>query len=147
MGCVDAAASEAAVKSLADASIDTFVVGMPGSELFARVLDRLAVAGNTARETSPRYYATTDTDELTAVLRQIGVKVAITCDITLSEAPEVPELVNVYFDTELVGFDPANGWAWAGEAGLSLRGSACEKLMSGDVLQVQVVSGCPTYVK
>ncbi len=145
--CVDADASEAAVKALADAGIQTYVVGMPGSELYASVLDRMAVAGGTARASEPKYYATTSTTELTAAVKQIGFSVAISCDIKLDEAPPDKSLVNVYFDSTLVPSDAVDGWMWTGADSISIVGPACDQLKSGDVFQVQVAAGCPTQVR
>ncbi len=94
--CVDADASEAAVLDYEKAGIDTFVVGMPGSEAYRSMLNRLAIAGNTARPGNTDYYAVSDTSELDLALRSIGAQVAISCDLPLSEAPADPGLVNVY---------------------------------------------------
>jgi hypothetical protein len=146
LACVDIAPSELAVKALADAGIDTYVIGMAGSELFASVLDRLAIAGNTARDSSPRYYAVRDTSALEGALRQIGVSVSISCAISLLAPPPDQSLVNVYFDTKVLAYG-GEGWQWTGEQSLEIVGAACTHLLSGDVLQVQVVSGCPTVIR
>lgn len=61
--------------------------------------------------------------------------------------PPDKSLVNVYLDTTLVQLDPVDGWSWVDDTTVELAGEACEKLKSGDVLQVQVVAGCPTSVK
>jgi hypothetical protein len=145
--CVDDDASEAAVAELAQAGIDTYVIGMPGSEFYADALDRLAIAGNTARAQPPRYYPTASSAELTSALREIGVKIAVSCSIALDQAPPDSTLVNVYFDTTLVAYDELDGWAWTDPTTIELRGAACAELESGDVLQVQVVSGCPTLIR
>ena len=144
--CVDADDSEAAVAAYEKAGVDTYVVGMPGSEAYRAVLGRLAVAGNTARPGDTPYYAVSDTNELSQALRSIGAQVAISCDLPLSDAPEDPELVNVYFDNEVVpkGDD---GWQYSGDKSILIQGAACTKLSSGDVLNVQVLSGCPTVVR
>ncbi len=145
--CVDADASEAAVAALASAGIPTYVVGIPGSEAYSAVLDRLAIAGETARPSLPKYYAIGDASQLSAVLKQIGAKVAISCDIQLDFEPEDPDLVNVYLDKQLLPSDEIDGWVWTGTQSVQIRGPACDKLMSGDVLTVQVVGGCPTTVR
>jgi hypothetical protein len=145
--CVDDEATESAVTELAQAGIDTYVIGMPGSELYDALLDRLAIAGNTARPTPPLYYPTSSSSELTDALRAIGVEVAISCTIALGQTPPDPTRVNVYFDTTLVAYDPVDGWAWLDASTIELRGQACSTLKSGDVLQVQVVSGCPTVIR
>lgn len=145
--CVDRPASVKAIADLYAAGIPTYVIGMPGSETYTNVLDEMAVNGGTARPTSPKYYPVTDSATLTASLKEIGVKVAISCDVPLDGAPPDPSLVNVYLDSSLVQLDPLDGWVWTTDTSIQLRGAACDKLMSGDVLQVQVVAGCPTSVK
>jgi hypothetical protein len=145
--CVDGPASVDAVATLASSGIKTYVVGMPGSEVYSDVLDQLAEAGQTARPGAPKYYDTTDAEELTDVLRSIGIEVAISCEISIDFSPEDPNLVNVYFDTSLLPFDPENGWSWQGDTEIEIHGQACTDLKSGDILQVQVVAGCPTIVR
>lgn len=145
--CVDADASEAAVAAYEQAGIDTYVVGMPGSEAYSAILGRLAVAGNTARPGATPYYAVSDTNELSQALRSIGAQVAISCDLPLSTAPENPELVNVYFDDQVVPSSETDGWQYTGKKSIQFEGDACTRLSSGDVLNVQVLSGCPTVVR
>lgn len=145
--CVDADASEAAVLDYQKAGIDTFVVGMPGSEAYRSMLNRLASAGNTARPGNAAYYAVSDTNELSLALRSIGAQVAISCDLPLAEAPEDPDLVNVYFDDQVVPKSDEDGWQYTGDDRIQFVGATCDRLSAGDVLNVQVLSGCPTVVR
>lgn len=145
--CVDADPTEAAITALALAGVDTYVIGMPGSEYYSDLLDTFALAGNTPRPTLPHYYPTSNSEDLADALRDIGVKVAVSCTITLDQAPPDANLVNVYLDATLVTYDEVDGWAWIDATTLELRGAACAALQSGDVLQVQVVSGCPTQIR
>ncbi len=145
--CVDSDDTEQAVAAYEAAGVDTYVVGMPGSEEYAALLGRLAVAGNTARAGDTPYYAVADTTQLTDALRSIGAQVAITCDLPLEKAPDDPNLVNVYFDSQLVPKDDKNGWHYTGDASIQFKGDACTQLSSGDVLNVQVLAGCPTVVR
>ena len=124
--CVDADASEAAVADYEKAGVDTFVVGMPGSEAYRSMLNRLAIAGNTARPGNTAYYAVSDTDELSVALRSIGAQVAISCDLPLSETPENPELVNVYFDDQVVPKSDDDGWRYDGENKIQFVGATCD---------------------
>jgi hypothetical protein len=144
--CLDQAATLAALRDLESANIGSFIIGLPGSEQFAAVLDTMAEAGGTARSGLHSYYPITSATELKDTLLGIGVSVAIGCDIELTQPPPDPDLVNVYFDDRVVGSNPDDGWVLDGEAHLSIRGSACKQLKSGDVFQVQVVAGCPTVV-
>jgi hypothetical protein len=145
--CVDADDTEAAVVAYEQAGIDTYVVGMPGSEAYGAILGRLAVAGNTARPGATAYYAVSDTNALSEALRSIGAEVAISCNLPLSTAPEDPELVNVYFDDRVVPSSDVNGWHFTSPNGIRFVGDSCTRLTSGDVLNVQVLSGCPTVLR
>lgn len=145
--CVDADATEAAVKALAAAGFETYVVGMPGTELYASVLDRLAVAGNTPRDGTPRYYAVSDTKALGDALYEIGTGLSIGCDITLDTPPPNRELVNVYFDGTVLPQDAENGWDYGGDTVVTVFGEACENLKAAEVREVKITYGCQTIVR
>lgn len=145
--CVDDDATLAALQSLAQGGVSTYVVGLPGSDVYADVLNAFAQAGQTAREGATRYYAAEDQLALTAALREILGAVAISCDVTLDAPPPDRKLVNVYFDQRLVPQNDAQGWSWVDDRTLRVQGSRCEELKSGEVGQVQVVSGCVTVVE
>jgi hypothetical protein len=145
--CVDADATEAAVADYEKAGVDTYVVGMPGSEAYQELLGRLAIAGNTARSGATPYYAVSDTNQLSEALRSIGAHVAITCDLPLADTPDDPDLVNVYFDDRVVPASSKDGWHYTGEKSIQFTGEACDELSSGNVLNVQVLAGCPTLVR
>jgi len=145
--CVDADDSEAAVRDLENAGVDTFVVGMPGSEAYHALLNRLARAGNSARPGKTAYYAVADTDELSAALRAIGAQVAISCDLPLAKTPEDPDLVNVYFDDQIIPKSDDDGWRYTDDSSIEFVGPTCDALSSGNVLNVQVLSGCPTLLR
>ncbi|HEY5958308.1 MAG TPA: vWA domain-containing protein [Polyangiaceae bacterium] len=146
--CIDADASAAPIAALLERGIATYVIGLPGSEAYAAVLDRLAEAGGTARNVDggagPRYYPVSDSEQLTTALRKITAAIAISCTVTLDQAPPDWSQVNVYFDNHVVLGNPDDGWRQVDAQSLELTGSYCELLQSGDVFQVQVVAGCPT---
>jgi hypothetical protein len=146
LSCVDGPPTVTAVGALASAGVKTYVIGLPGSEYCANLLDQLAVAGGTASATSPRYVPVSSVDQLSAAVMSIGITLAISCDITLDQTPPDRNLVNVYFDQKLLPSDPDNGWVFGADNLVEIRGLACDQLMSGDVLEVQVVAGCPTVV-
>lgn len=145
--CVDADASLQSVQALRDAGIRTYVVGMPGSEPYEQLLNAMADVGATAREGEQKYYPVADTEALEASLKSIAVSLAISCDISLDYEPPDPDYVNVYFDGDVVAYDPDQGWAWTDDGHVAIRGKACEELSAGAVLEVQVLAGCKTVVK
>jgi hypothetical protein len=144
--CVDSDPLLEQVEQLAELGIPTYVIGMPGAEAYADVLDRLAIAGGTARDSAPSYYDAADTDALTEALYAIGTGVAISCSIELESAPADPGLVNLYFDGRVILSDPDDGWTWTSERSLEVRGDACDELKSGAIYQAEVVFGCETEV-
>lgn len=145
LDCLDQQPTIDAVTAIDKAGIRTYVIGVPGSAPYASLLDNLAAAGGTARTSEPLYYAVGSTDEaaLDAALAQIAAKITATCTLTLAAPPPDPTHVNVYFDNQPVPADPTNGWTLSGST-VTLVGAACDKVMSGTVLNVRVVAGCPT---
>ncbi len=146
--CVDRSGTLDAVTALSDAGVKTYVVGVPGSEFYATLLDQLAEAGGTARAGEAHaYYPVSDTDSLNSVLKSIGTSVSTSCDITLQDALHIDEkTINVYFDARLIESDPDDGWTYEYPT-VTLHGAPCDELLSGEVVQVQVVAGCPTIIK
>jgi hypothetical protein len=145
--CLDAEPTTTAVAALADAGVPTFIVGMPGTDEYTDLLDRLATAGKTARDTPPYYYPVSTSTELTDTLRKLALSVSVSCDIAFPSPPPDKALVNVFFDRTVVPFEPENGWIWESDDHLTLVGQACDQLKNGDVLRVQVVSGCPSVIR
>ncbi len=145
--CLDDTGALDAVAALSEAGIVTFVIGIPGSEAYADLLDALAIAGGMPREGSPSYYRAADAAELSETVGALGQRVALACRIELASPPPDPNRVNVFFDGTLVESDPVDGWRWADEQTLQLVGSACELLETGQVLQADIVSGCPSVLR
>jgi hypothetical protein len=104
-------------------------------------------------------------DDLTATLQDIALRVAIKCQVTLGSPPPDPTLVNVYFDKRVVKQNPENGWVWraadggvaagaeggsdaaSGPTRIDIVGEACDELKRGDVFELQVVAGCPSVLR
>ncbi len=145
--CLDSAPTIAATAALAQAGIPVYVIGVPGSAPYATLLDDLATAGGTARAAAPKYFRvdTNDTTAFTTVLAQVAAKITATCTFPLKSTPQDPSLVNVYADGNILPKDPANGWTLDGST-VSLVGAACAKVLSGEVLEVRVIEGCPTVL-
>jgi hypothetical protein len=144
LACVDEGPTVQAVAAVAAAGIPVYVIGVPGSSAYAEVLQAMATAGGTATPSPPGYYAITDLTTLSGTLLSIAAG-SLSCDFTVSPVPTNMLDTAVYFGDTLVPYDAfmMNGWAWSGAATLTLYGSACAELRSGQVSQVQIVSGCP----
>ena len=149
--CLDSANTISAVGALKAAGYPVYVIGLPdstittGSATYSALLDQLAVTGGTALAASPKFYKVgTSTDNaLLVTLKKIAAKIVATCEFKLKEAPAAPERVNVYLDSIVVPKDPVNGWKIEGGT-VTLLGSACSRVLSGDVLDVRIIAGCPT---
>lgn len=144
-GCVDRADTVAAVAALAQAGINVYVVGIPGSELYGDVLDDMALAGGAPQFVSPFYYKVDNLDTLGSVLAEIA-GVVISCEFDLQDPPPEQDKTNVYLDKELIPYSESSGWRWKTDTVVELTGDACQRVKSGKVRQVQIVSGCPTEV-
>lgn len=145
--CLDVSGSLAAVQALAAVGVRTFVIGIPGSEAYASLLDQLAVAGGSARAESPRYYRVADAEALAQTVSALGSAVALGCSIELLEPPPDPALINLFFDGELIPSDADEGWSFAGTTRVEVHGAACALLENGDVLQADVIAGCPIVIQ
>ncbi len=149
LGCIDRQASIDAVAKLAKAGVRVYVVGVPGSETYGKVLDQMALVSGAPQIAPPFYYKVDDYSSLSGTLASIAA-IEVSCDFDLVTPPPDPTRVNVYLDDEVILQDPANGWVW-GLVGymqpphvVQLRGDACKLLKSGKVKQVQIAAGCPT---
>jgi hypothetical protein len=145
--CLDSTRSIEAIEALFESEIFSYVVGLPGSEVFASVLDAMAQAGGTDRDTESAYYSVNETEDLSQALEEIGGEVSLGCNIALSEPATNPDRTNVYLDDELLEADDDDGWSFAATDIIELHGESCDVLEGGTVTQVQVVEGCPTLVK
>jgi len=145
LNCLDDTAATSAVRALAARGVSTYVLGAPGSEPYEDLLDSLATVGQTARTTSPRYYAvtTSDTAAFAGALSSIAATILATCTIGLESAPADAALVNVLVDGAPVAASADAGWTLEGDA-VTLHGPPCERVLSGQALDVRVVVGCPT---
>lgn len=145
--CLDDATSVSAITHLRDLGIPTYVVGMPGSGLYANVLASFANAGGTALSGPPYYYAVDSTDQTAflAAVKRVAANIVGTCEFSLSTPPDNPDDVNVYLDETTLPQSGADGWTIAGDK-LTLLGRSCERVLSGDAVDVRILYGCPTLV-
>ncbi|MEO8876467.1 MAG: vWA domain-containing protein [Polyangiaceae bacterium] len=147
LNCLDADPTIDAIAALKTKNVPTYVVGIPGSAPYASLLDQLALAGGTARGSEPQYYSVSSTGSaaIDAALAQIAAKITATCVFPLAPVPPHPELLNIYFDDVVVPQDATNGWTYA-DGTVTLVGSACDRVLSGEVLNLRVIAGCPTVI-
>jgi hypothetical protein len=151
--CLDADASESAVRVLADAGIKTFVVGIPGSELYHATLDRLAQAGLEAQKKGPPYYYAVspdgDTAGLADVLTRITSGVIATCQLQLGSTPPDLDELNVNIDGQTIPQLGPDGWSVDTSTSpptIVLKGATCEMMETRGARAVNVTFGCPTVL-
>lgn len=143
--CIDSDASLHSIEQFADEGITTFVVGVPGSEAYADLMTSFAEAGGTAREQGAAYFDVRDVEGLSASLAAIFAQTSQGCEVELEEEAARPDLLNVYFDAQLVAMDEDDGWTVDGNV-VTFHGEACEEIEAGLVAQVHLISGCPSVV-
>ncbi len=143
--CVDQDATIAAIDKLVAGGLHVVTVGIPGSETYAAVLDAMAVAGGLPRPDSPKYHRVDQLEEVGPVLAEIA-KIAVTCEFTLVDPPTEQGMTNVYLDGKVLPYNILDGWIWKPPSTVRLLGEACDRVQAGKVVNVQIVSGCPTEV-
>lgn len=144
--CVDIDASERALEFLRNAGVDTYVIGVLGGRAFDEDMNRLAIAGGTARTGARAYYDVESLDELSDTVRLIGSELALSCTIELKDRPPQANKLNVYLDGEILPWGDKDGWTLL-EQTVSLNGPACDRVRSGDVTEIQLLSGCQTVIR
>jgi hypothetical protein len=154
--CLDESRTVDQVEALADEGIETFVVGIPGSQFFAGTLDKLAEAGGQENpDAPPSYYAVTESDGasgLAAVLTRITTGLITTCRLQLTSTPDSPNyegLLNVVIDGEEIPQQGDDGWdvdRTTSPPTIVLKGATCDALETRGAEEVSITYGCPTIV-
>jgi hypothetical protein len=136
-----------AVSALHQAGVDTFVIGLGEAVNDSgdpTLLNEMAIAGGRARAGQEKYYKANSLNELQTALADIGGMV-IGCNLSLSEVPEEPNYLWVYFDGVPVPRDRnhINGWDYDPDRNqINFYGPACDQLRSGQVDKVDIKMGC-----
>jgi hypothetical protein len=161
LGCLDDTAVVSQINKLALAGVDTYVIGIPGSEAYGATLDKMAEAGkkpNPAGAHGEKYYAVSAANslkDLQTAFEEITSKLVTSCDIVLSQSPAQPSLVQVAQDCDLIPMLPGN--QPPGDAGtvdgffvdyrddgahLILTGSYCDRISTVGAKNLDVIVGC-----
>ncbi len=143
--CLDDSATLEELRLFSERGIRTFVIGLPGSAPFAGVLDSMAVAAQTARDATPRYYPTTDTVDLALTLSDLAQKLTVDCTLTLERPTTRPVLVVADEATLAPGEDT---WRWLAEGSqLQLVGSTCQAWKAGEISNIKLVQDCTVLIR
>jgi hypothetical protein len=146
--CLDDARTIATLRAVAARGVPTFVIGLPGAENFADVLNAMAVAGGRPREATPRYYTAANATQLTTAISTITSGIT-DCRFELAEAPPDPDEVDVRLGGTRLGRDVrhANGWDWDPDSmhrAIVFYGATCDRVRGargGE--QLVAAFGCP----
>jgi hypothetical protein len=138
-------ASLAAIKSMAKDGIKTFVLGYDANDnaQLKMSLDAMAVAGGTG---DTEHHEIENEAGLIEAFTAIAGK-AVSCDFSLSMAPNDPSYVLVKVGGEQLNFGDPNGWILSDDKlTLTLQGSACGKLPKVQGSHVSVKVQCTEVV-
>jgi hypothetical protein len=152
--CLDDDAVNDQLTALTQAGVSTFVVGIPGTEAYAKYLDGFANLGGVPAPSGDHAYYAVSADAgvegLAGVFESITTQLLHSCDIELPEVPSNLKQVNVAIDCTVVPRntdDTISGWDYDQEPTPSyvvVHGPACESLQKTGAQRVDVVFGCPT---
>ena len=139
--CLDDVATVEAAEELQAAGISTYVIGIPGSENFSGVLNRIAIAGGTARTSDgsgQRYYPANDATALADSLDAVRIRVERcqrVVEVNLAEAVSIA----VSLDGQPLSRDTTRneGYDITGTNKIELFGEACDRAVA-DELPVDV---------
>jgi len=153
--CLDADGTLNQIQQLANADIETIVVGIPGSELYQGQLQDFAAAGGfTKPNGEDGYYevaAEGGVDELTETFREITTSLVTECEIQITQ--EIPNLneVNVAVNCEIIPRGEESGeenrWYFDdpdNPTRIIISGPICDTIQTDGVERIDTVYGCPT---
>jgi hypothetical protein len=150
---LDDSATVDQINKLKTAGVGTFVVGIPGTELYSGFLDAFAVAGGmtaSADAGGPKYYAVSASggvDALTAVFKSITTLLIKSCDLQLETDPPDPTLLNVKVNGQIVAQSGPDGWdldKTTTPPTIRIKGATCHDIETNGAQSVEVIYGCPT---
>jgi hypothetical protein len=129
--CLDNVNAGNAAQAANDAGFPVFVVGIPGSENFAFVLNDLANKGGTAQAGGTAYYQATDAQALSDALGDIATRVGV-CRLDLPQNA-TPDQIEVAVGGGTIARDVTrqNGWDLVDPNTVELFGVACANAASG----------------
>jgi hypothetical protein len=143
----DVDGTTAAIRSLAERGVTTFVLGVAARPDSRAALTTMARAGGQARQGMVAYYAAADSRDLEAALDEVARQVAL-CTFDLSPPPPAGTAVDITIGGRPFPRTPSHvgdGWdiASAGKA-IALYGAACDAVQGGATVQARYSCGAGT---
>ncbi|HVJ14565.1 MAG TPA: vWA domain-containing protein [Polyangiaceae bacterium] len=149
--CLDDAATLAAVQGLAEDNVKTIVVGIPGTEDYATLLESLADAGGVTNPDGPPSYFVVEAGNaagLEEVLSSITMGVIRSCEFQLEEQPPDIDGLRVYIGDDEIEYDAdgMEGWTFSDPMTepptVVLVGTTCEDIKQTGAQEVNVIYDC-----
>lgn len=149
--CLDDARTTTAITDLANNGIKTFVVGIPGTEAYAAILDEFAIAGQEVNPNAPpNYYAVSASagvQGLQDVFSSITQQVIKTCQFQLDQMPQTGYRLAIYVDNNLT----TEGTDWMLDTTTNpptvvLQGDTCNNVLANGAQSVDIEVFCPGVV-
>lgn len=160
LSCLDQQAVVTQITQLKAAGVQTYVIGIPGSEAYATTLDAMANAGGVPNTSGAHaYYAVSGSNALTdlqTALNTIITQLVKTCDVKLNDSPLDLSKVQTVMDCQLVPALP-NNKPPAADSGVQdgfyidysqspahvvLTGTYCNRIMTVGATHLDVIEGC-----
>jgi hypothetical protein len=164
-GCLDDGGVMKQIDLLRSVGVDTFVVGLTGTEAYAEQLNEFAVAGGRPRKDADEDYYRVDAEGSSAGLIQVFEEITRTlvqsCEIQLTDKPPDLNEVNVAVDCTVVpragadssmgggaGSSAQNESTWDFDTSTNpptaiISGPLCDTIEEEGVGRVDVLYGCP----
>jgi hypothetical protein len=150
--CLDEDASVAGVAALAKAGIKTIVLGIPGTEAYAKTLDALAAESGVENPDAPPGYFAVSADKgvggLTTTLQRVTAGLVKSCRLLLEEVPPVLDDVYVVIDGVEVEQGTPDGWVYDADVSppaVVIQGATCERLETQGAEYINITYGCPDF--
>jgi hypothetical protein len=151
--CLDDQETTNQLARLKAAGIETFVVGLPGTDAYASHLDRFATAGGGVNPNAPPLYFNVDSSAgvagLAAVFTAITKQLITTCRFQLASVPPNPNLLNVEIDGVMIPQLGPDGWMLDSSTippTVVIKGATCSQVQTRGAESAQIIYGCPTFL-
>ncbi len=161
-GCLDDSGTLQAIETLSSIGVDTFVVGLPGSEIYEQQLNKFAIEGGRPNTEGDEKYFKVDsmgaTEGLTEVLTAITRQLVTSCEVELDAPPTSKTLLNLAVDCEVLprleedggmggnGGSSSDASSWFYNKGTNravIVGPKCDEIESEGVERIDIIEGCP----
>jgi hypothetical protein len=148
--CLDDQGVVGQLGALKAKGINTFVVGIPGSEAYAGYLDTFANEGGVpVQEKTHTYYEVTGESGLKEAFTAITTSLVRSCHVPLVDKPQDKNAINVAIDCVALPKTSAAQENWLYDEAaqeIVIEGAQCERIQAVGVERIDVINGCPVFI-